>query len=55
MVITLSDPNEETPTGRTETKWMSAINGLYSGAYDVNRVTTYINQAFTQSPYLNTK
>jgi Domain of unknown function (DUF4136) len=55
VVITIADPNEETPTGRNETKWLSAINGLYTGAYDVNRVTTYIDQAFDQSPYLNTK
>jgi Domain of unknown function (DUF4136) len=55
MVITIVDPNEETPTGRSETKWLSAINGLYSGSYDINRVTTYIDQAFEQSSYLNTK
>jgi Domain of unknown function (DUF4136) len=55
MAIVIADPNEETPTGRTETKWLAAINGLYSGAYDVNRINTYINQAFAQSPYLNTK
>lgn len=55
LVITMADPNEESPTGMTETKWLSAINGLYTGAYDVNRATTYIDQAFQQSPYLNTK
>jgi Domain of unknown function (DUF4136) len=55
LSITIADPNEETPTGQTETKWLCAINGLYSGAYDIDRVTTYIDQAFEQSPYLNTK
>lgn len=29
--------------------------GLVSGSYDANRVTKSIDQAFTQSPYLNTK
>jgi len=37
------------------TVWTAAINGLVSGAYDASRVTTGIDQAFTQSPYLNTK
>jgi hypothetical protein len=55
LSITIADPNEETPTGKTETKWLCAVNGLYSGAYDIDRVTTYIDQAFEQSPYLNTK
>jgi hypothetical protein len=35
--------------------WTSAINGLMSGAYDATRVTNAIEQAFKQSPYLNTK
>jgi len=35
--------------------WTGAINGLLSGSYDVSRVNKGIDQAFTQSPYLNTK
>jgi hypothetical protein len=35
--------------------WAAAINGLMSGSYDVTRVTNALNQAFKQSPYLNTK
>jgi hypothetical protein len=35
--------------------WTGAINGLMSGSYDVSRVTKGINQAFQQSPYLDTK
>jgi hypothetical protein len=35
--------------------WTSAINGLMSGAYDISRITETIDQAFKQSPYLNTK
>jgi len=35
--------------------WTAAANGLMSGYYDVTRVNTAIDQAFKQSPYLNTK
>jgi hypothetical protein len=35
--------------------WTGAINGLLSGAYDVSRVNKGIDQAFKQSPYLDTK
>lgn len=34
--------------------WTGAVNGLLSGAYDVNRVNKGIDQAFKQSPYLET-
>ncbi len=35
--------------------WTGAINGLLSGAYDISRVNNGIDQAFKQSPYLDTK
>ena len=35
--------------------WTAAANGLLSGYYDVTRVNNAIDQAFKQSPYLNTK
>ena len=35
--------------------WTASVNGLMSGAYDVSRVNKAIDQAFKQSPYLNTK
>ncbi|HSO85216.1 MAG TPA: DUF4136 domain-containing protein [Draconibacterium sp.] len=35
--------------------WTSAANGLMSGYGDVTRVNKAIDQAFKQSPYLNTK
>jgi len=35
--------------------WLAAANGLMSGSYDVSRVNNAIDQAFKQSPYLNTK
>ena len=35
--------------------WTAAINGLLSGSSDVSRINKSIDQAFIQSPYLNTK
>jgi len=35
--------------------WTGAINGLLSGTYDVSRMNKAIDQAFKQSPYLDTK
>ena len=35
--------------------WTGGLNGLLSGAYNTSRVTRAIDQAFTQSPYLNLK
>jgi hypothetical protein len=34
--------------------WTAAANGLLSGAVNISRVNTAIDQAFEQSPYLNT-
>jgi hypothetical protein len=35
--------------------WSAAINGVVSGSYEASRVTKGIDQAFEQSPYLDTK
>ena len=35
--------------------WIGAVNGLLSGSYDISRVNKGIDQAFMQSPYLETK
>jgi hypothetical protein len=35
--------------------WRAAANGLLSGSYNTTRITKAIDQAFKQSPYLNTK
>jgi len=35
--------------------WTAACNGLLSGAYNTSRVNDAIDQAFEQSPYLDTK
>lgn len=53
LVMTLIDDGQEyaDPTS----VWTGAINGLMSGSYDVSRLNKGIDQAFTQSPYLDTK
>lgn len=35
--------------------WTGIGNGVMSGSYDISRLNQVIDQAFTQSPYLNTK
>jgi len=50
MTLVANGPDYIEPTR----VWTSAVNGLLSGAYDVNRVNKGIDQAFEQSPYLKT-
>jgi hypothetical protein len=56
MVMVLADPNQaiESPINRSPTLWLSVLNGLMSGSYDIARVTEGIDQAFEQSSYLKT-
>jgi hypothetical protein len=35
--------------------WYAAANGILTGEYNTSRVMKAIDQAFDQSPYLNTK
>jgi hypothetical protein len=35
--------------------WSAAANGIMTGEYNTSRVSKAIDQAFAQSPYLNTK
>jgi len=53
LIMTLVADGEDyvDPTG----VWAAAANGVLSGAYDSSRVLDAIDQAFEQSPYLNTK
>lgn len=57
MIMVLSDPNKasDSPINRSRASWVAAANGLVNYAYDITRVTKSIDQAFAQSPYLNTK
>jgi hypothetical protein len=52
FIMVFADPNIDNPVDRSPAAWLSAANGLMSGAYDVSRVTDAIDQAFRQSPYL---
>lgn len=51
MTLVADGDNYVSPTS----VWTAAANGLMSGYYDVTRVNKAIDQAFKQSPYLNTK
>ena len=54
MIITMADPNvdEDSPINKSEAAWVMAANGLFTGNYDISRVTKAIDEAFQQSPYL---
>ncbi|HEX5111408.1 MAG TPA: DUF4136 domain-containing protein, partial [Saprospiraceae bacterium] len=54
LIMTISDPMEESAIGKTETAWVAVLNGVMSGTYNVNRVLDGIDHAFQQSPYLKT-
>lgn len=55
MVISMVDPNKTSTDDSREVVWFGAINGLFQGTYISNRINNAIDQAFTQSPYLNLK
>ncbi len=57
MIITMADPNvgNDNPINQSQTAWIAVGNGLFSGAYDISRVTKAIDEAFDQSPYLKIK
>ena len=54
LIITMADPNVEdnSPINQSQAAWVCVANGLYTGAYDVNRINTALDDAFKQSPYL---
>ena len=54
LIMVISDPNEETPINRSPAVWVGIGNGLLTGAYDIDRATDAVDQAFAQSPYLQT-
>ncbi|MDL5048722.1 DUF4136 domain-containing protein [Oscillatoria amoena NRMC-F 0135] len=54
MIMVIADPNIESPINETQAAWVAVANGLFTGAYDFNRVERAIDQAFAQSPYLKT-
>lgn len=56
LIITLADPNveDDSPINQSQAAWVAVANGLYTGSYDLSRVTRAIDDAFNQSPYLKT-
>lgn len=54
LVMTITDPKNESTDGSRRVAWTGAINGILSGTYNFDRITKGINQIFTQSPYLKT-
>ncbi|TDQ18423.1 uncharacterized protein DUF4136 [Algoriphagus boseongensis] len=55
VILNFSDPDDTNIVGESPTAWLMVGNGLMSNSNDVTRVTKAIDQAFVQSPYLNTK
>ena len=57
LLMVISDPNQaaNSPIDRSQAVWIGAANGLAGYNYNVGRVTDAIEQAFAQSPYLETK
>jgi len=54
LIMTMSDPNIDSPINRSPTAWIGAMSGLLTGGGNINRVLDGIDQAFEQSPYLKT-
>lgn len=54
MVMTMVDPKLESADGNVRVVWSTAMNGLLSGTYEIDRITAAIQQSFAQSPYLKT-
>jgi hypothetical protein len=54
LIMTLVDPNNDSPIGRAQSAWIGAANGLLSNSTDINRALDAVDQAFAQSPYLKT-
>lgn len=52
MIITMSDPNIDSPVNLSKASWIMVANGILSGSGNVNRITGAIDQSFIQSPYL---
>lgn len=54
FIMVIADPNVASPINQTQAAWLAVGNGLFTGAYDLNRVKKAIDQSFAQSPYLKT-
>ena len=54
LIMTIEDPNIDSPINASGASWVAAISGVLTGSYDINRVLNGIDHAFDQSPYLQT-
>jgi len=54
LVMTIQDPNVDSPINSSVAVWVAGINGILSGAYNIGRITSGVDQAFSQSQYLKT-
>lgn len=54
LIITMADPNTDSPINQSQTSWIAAANGLLTGGSNITRALDGVDQAFKQSPYLRT-
>ena len=52
LLMALIDPEMVGANGNPLVQWTGAANGILTWSYDANRVNKVIDQAFSQSPYL---
>ncbi|AWW32050.1 DUF4136 domain-containing protein [Echinicola strongylocentroti] len=57
LILVLTDPSaaETNPINKSNAAWLSVSNGILTYYNDIERVTDAIDQAFDQSPYLQTQ
>jgi hypothetical protein len=54
LIMTIADPNIDSPVNRSPVAWIGAMNGLLTYSGNINRVLDGVDKAFLQSPYLKT-
>ncbi len=54
LIMTISDPNIDSPINKSATAWIGVGNGLLTSSGNVSRALESVDQAFQQSPYLKT-
>jgi len=54
LLMNLIDPEMVGTNGNPVNQWAGAVNGIMTGTFDVERISTAIDNAFAQSPYLKT-
>lgn len=54
FLVNMIDNVTPTTDGKRTVVWNAAMNGLFQGSFDGDRIDAAIDQAFEQSPYLQT-